>query len=189
MPRVLCVDYGGTRVGLAVSDALGRTAQPLDVLKRKKGSSLVESVLGVARRLEADEIVVGLPLKMDGSTGVAAEAARSFARSLEERWGSPVAMWDERLSTVEASRGMREAGVSARQQRETVDKVAAAMILRSYLDARVNGAAPDVDDVVLPELVVEAPRRARERKGGAGRPSLRRRERPDWREQRDQLDG
>jgi putative Holliday junction resolvase len=145
MPRVLGVDYGKVRVGLAVSDPLGLTALPLEVVERPKRGSLVDAVVAAARRVEAERIVVGLPLRLDGSSGVAAEAARSFAKSLEERSGLPVVCWDERLSTVEASRGMRAAGVSARRQRGVVDKVAAAVILASYLESQApagRDAAP-----------------------------------------------
>lgn len=150
MPRVLAVDYGKARVGLAVSDPLGHTAQPLEVVERPKRGSLVEAVLAVARRVEADEIVVGLPLRLDATEGVAAEAARAFARALGERSGLPVTLHDERLTTVEASRGMRAGGVSARGQRGVVDKVAAAVLLGAFLDARAD-ARPGADELSPPE--------------------------------------
>lgn len=125
--RVLCVDYGTVRIGLAVSDPLGATAQPLDVV------SDVESVVERARELDVAEIVVGLPLRTSGQEGPEAGAAREFAREVEEATGITVHLWDERLSSVQAERVM---GGDARKRRGSVDKVAAAIVLQSFLDAR-----------------------------------------------------
>jgi len=125
--RVLAVDYGTVRIGLAVSDPLGATAQPLDVV------SDVEDVIERARELEVAEIVVGLPLRMSGEAGPEAEAVKEFAREVEEASGITVHLWDERLSSVEAERVM---GATARKRRGSVDKVAAAIVLQSFLDAR-----------------------------------------------------
>ncbi len=155
MGRVLCVDYGRRRLGLAVSDALGATAQPLEVVERTKQRSALQGVLAVVERVQPEEIVVGLPLRLDGSPGVAAQAAQQFADALRERSGLPVTLWDERLSTTEASRQMRSAGMDQRRQRGVVDKVAAAMILRSYLETRRRRGV-DVEDMTLPEPI-EAP--------------------------------
>lgn len=176
--RILCVDYGRSRVGLAVSDALGRTAQPLEVIQRPKRGSLIDPVVEVARRVEAEQIVVGLPLKLDGSPGVAAESARSFAQSLRERAGLPVVLWDERLSTVEASRRMRTAGTSGSRRRKAVDKVAAAVILQSYLQAS-GGRDVDPEDTVLPEAV--PPREYHPPEHRRPRDRRPRRKRDDWR--------
>jgi putative Holliday junction resolvase len=125
--RVLCVDYGTVRIGLAVSDPLGATAQPLDVV------SDVEAVVERARELDVAEIVVGLPLRTTGEAGPEAEAARAFAQQVELASGLPVRLWDERLSSVEAERVM---GGSARKRRGRIDKVAAAIVLQSFLDSR-----------------------------------------------------
>lgn len=133
MTRVLGVDLGTVRVGLAVSDPDGVLAQPFDVIEREHAE------LEIARRtseLEVEEIVVGIPLKMDGTHGPAADEAESFALALELQTGLPVARWDERLSTKEAERAMRAGGKKAKQQRGTVDKVAAALVLQSFLDHR-----------------------------------------------------
>lgn len=188
MGRVLCVDYGRTRVGVAVSDPLGTTAQPLEVIDRPKKGSLVERVAEVVRRIEPDEVVVGLPLRLDGTSGPAADATRQFADALSERIACPVVFWDERLSTVEASRTMRAAGVDARRQRGAVDKVAAAVVLRSYLEARASGA-PDPDDVAYPEPVdAEATEPSPKRPRPPGRPERRvRRSREAWRQEGDDL--
>lgn len=133
MGRVLGVDLGTVRVGLAVSDPEGLMAQPLDVIA---SADAVEAIAERARELEVAEIVVGIPLRMSGARGPEAEAAEEFARSLEEATDLPVRRWDERLSTVEAERAMRAAGASARKQRGVVDKVAAALILDAYLESR-----------------------------------------------------
>ncbi len=133
MGRVLGVDLGTVRVGLAVSDPEGLMAQPLDVIA---SADAVEAIAERARELEVAEIVVGIPLRMSGARGPEAEAAEEFARSLEEATDLPVRRWDERLSTVEAERAMRAAGASARKQHGVVDKVAAALILDAYLESR-----------------------------------------------------
>lgn len=187
MGRVLAVDYGKVRVGLAVSDPMRRTAQPLDVVERQRGRSLLEGVLGAVREHEVEEIVVGLPLRMDGSEGVLAEAARSFAKALGERAGVPVKLRDERLTSVEASRGMRRAGVTARNQRQVLDKVAAAILLRDYLESQLEEPA-DVDEMLLPELVARdeaappppAGRKGKARAGAAERRRHPRSSRRDW---------
>jgi putative holliday junction resolvase len=135
MGRVLGVDHGTKRVGLAVSDPMRATAQPLDVVTGTGSRDLLDRVADAVAEWDAEEIVVGLPLHMDGTEGASAEAARRFAGALRERTGLPVVLWDERLSSVEAERDMRSAGVTAKGQRGSVDKVAAALVLRSYLEA------------------------------------------------------
>ncbi len=136
MTRVLGVDLGSVRVGLAVSDPAGLTAQPLEVLNRSDTDDLVAAVADRASELEVGEIVVGIPLRMNGARGPEADAAESFAVALENATALPVRRWDERLSTVEASRAMRSAGTDARRQRGVVDKVAAALVLGAYLESR-----------------------------------------------------
>lgn len=127
--RVLAVDHGTVRAGLAVSDPLGHTAQPLEVV----AADDIDAIVARAREYEVSEIVVGLPLRTNGTVGPEAEAAREFARRLEEASGVPVRLWDERLSSVEAERAM---GGTARERRGSVDKVAAAIVLQSYLESR-----------------------------------------------------
>lgn len=133
MARVLGVDIGSVRVGLAVSDEGGVIAQPLSVVPRE---SALSEISDRTRDLEVGEIVVGIPLRMDGSRGPEAEEAESFARDLESQTRLPVARWDERLSTVQAERAMRSGGATARKQRGKVDKVAAAVVLQAFLDSR-----------------------------------------------------
>lgn len=185
--RVLCVDYGRSRAGLAVSDPLRTTAQPLEVVSRPKKGSLVQAIADIANDLEVAEIVVGLPLKLDGTSGPAAEAVKQFADALAARVGCPVKLWDERLSTAEASRRMRDAGVDARRQRGVVDKVAAAVILRSYLETS-NDRPAIPEEAVLPEPVQEnnnrTPRPGRSK--GKLKPEPRRRN-ADWQDEIEEL--
>jgi putative Holliday junction resolvase len=127
------VDLGSARVGLALSDPLGATAQPLEVIDATDATAqIVERI----RDLEVTEIVVGIPFRLDGSRGPEAEQAEMFAHELEDLTGLPVTRWDERLSTVEAERTMRAGGTNARRQRGVVDKVAAAVVLQAYLESR-----------------------------------------------------
>lgn len=136
MPRVLGVDLGSARVGLAVSDPEGIVARPLEVLEGLETEGFASAIAERARDLEVSEIVVGIPLRMNGDRGPEAMAAEEFARRLEESVEVPVRRWDERLSTVEAERAMRAAGKDARAQRGVVDKVAAALVLGAYLESR-----------------------------------------------------
>lgn len=133
---MLGVDYGESRVGLAVSDATGAIAMPLEVLDGK-GSLEADAaaVADVARREKAEKIVVGLPRRLSGEEGVAAQRAAEFAHLLEVASGLPVVLWDERLTTAMAQRALIAADVSRAGRRSRVDKVAAALILQSYLDA------------------------------------------------------
>jgi len=135
--RVLAVDLGDVRVGVAVSDPLGVTAQPLPTIPARIAGGAVGAVAALIGEHGAGEVVVGLPLLMSGEEGERARLARSFARRLSERVpGVVVTLWDERLSSVEAERRMGEGGVRSRDRRGRVDAVAAALILQSYLDAR-----------------------------------------------------
>jgi len=135
-PRILAVDLGTRRIGLAVSDRLGLTAQGLPSLQR--GRDPVDQVLAVCREQDASEIVVGLPLNMDGTRGPAADAAGAFAVELRERGGLPVHIWDERLSSVAAERILIEGGVRRAKRRKEglVDRAAAVIILQGYLEHR-----------------------------------------------------
>ncbi|MFQ6132539.1 MAG: Holliday junction resolvase RuvX [Armatimonadota bacterium] len=134
--RVLCLDVGERRIGVAVSDALGLTAQPLTVLGRQGLEADVEAVCRLAHEQQAEVTVVGLPVTLSGAEGQSAEMVREFGRALEAQASATVEYWDERFSTAEAERAMRAGGADARGQRGVVDKVAAALILQSYLDAK-----------------------------------------------------
>lgn len=149
--RVLGVDIGERRVGLALSDPTGSVAQPIAVidLKRERREA-VDAVAEAAGRYGAESIVIGLPRHMNGEEGAGALKARAMADTLEKRLGVAVALWDERLTTVAAHQALRAMGVSGRDRRDKVDKTAAALILQGFLDAdrmrRRMSQPPDGED-------------------------------------------
>lgn len=133
MGRILCLDMGDKRIGVAVSDAMRWIASPHSVYTRVGYGPDVKHMAGLMQALEGELIVLGLPRNMDGTLGDSARKAQAFAEKLTEA-GLPVAFWDERLSTVSAQRSLIEGGMRREQRRGTVDKVAAAVILQAYLD-------------------------------------------------------
>lgn len=132
MNRIMAVDLGSARTGVAVSDELGLLAQPWKTLPG--GEAALEAVGAAAEEIKPGRILVGLPRNMDGTYGPAAEGARAFAENLRARVACPVELWDERLTTVAARRALRESGRKARDQRGVVDQVAAQILLQSWLD-------------------------------------------------------
>lgn len=137
--RILALDVGEKRIGLAVSDPLGITAQGLEVLKRQGKEADLARLLQVARKYHVQEILVGLPRHLDGRLGAQAPEIMELARALGAALGVPVTPWDERLTTAQAERVLIEADLSRRRRRQVVDQVAAALILQSYLDSRDRG--------------------------------------------------
>jgi putative Holliday junction resolvase len=129
----LGLDLGQSRIGVAISDDKRRLAVPLGTV-RTGAPGDVKAIAGIVMENGVTEIVVGLPLSLSGKRGEAADHARKFADALAGFLGIPVALEDERLSTVEAERGLRSAGLGGRSRREVVDQTAAAIILQSYLD-------------------------------------------------------
>ena len=137
--RALGLDPGSRRIGVAVSDLSGTIASPLVVISRSRSKEHdLHEIADLAREEEAEVIVVGLPLNMDGTSGPAARAATGFARALATLVDVPVELHDERRTTVTADESMMAAGLDALQRRQRVDKVAAAIMLQSWLDARAN---------------------------------------------------
>lgn len=134
--RILALDVGEKRIGLAVSDPLGITAQGLEVLIRKDPQTDLARLQEVAREWHVQEILVGLPRHMDGREGKQAPAIMELSRTLGDALGVPVTTWDERLTTVEAERVLIQADMSRRRRRRVVDQVAAVLILQSYLEYR-----------------------------------------------------
>ncbi len=135
--RALGLDLGSRRIGVAVSDRSGTVASPLTVLARTGSRRRDhEMITALARDEEVELIVIGLPRSMSGADGPAARGARDEADVLASVAGVPVETWDERLTTVTAERALRAGGVRGRARRQVVDKVAAAVILQSWLDAR-----------------------------------------------------
>ena len=132
--RYLGIDVGRARIGVALADEVLRTARPLHVLQRRGDVPDLAALAEVAAEYEVVQAVVGLPLNMDGSEGPSAEFARRFAAKLAEALDVPVVLQDERLSTFEAETRLRERGLSARDQRASIDAEAAAVILQDWLD-------------------------------------------------------
>jgi putative Holliday junction resolvase len=146
--RLLGLDIGLARVGVAVSDPSGTVATPLTTLDGRTLAADPGPLLRLAQDYQAEGIVVGLPLTLAGAEGPQAASVRSMAERLGERLGLPVTLWDERLTTRQARRSLDEAGLSEREAKRAVDMVAASLILQSYLDANrpAADAAPDRDD-------------------------------------------
>jgi putative Holliday junction resolvase len=134
--RILALDMGEKRIGLAVSDPLGITAQGLEVWTRRTREGDLDHLLHVARNYQVQQIVVGLPRHMDGRLGDAAAGIMEFANALGEALGVEVIPWDERLTTAAAERVLIQADMSRRRRRKVVDQVAAVLILQNYLDSR-----------------------------------------------------
>jgi putative Holliday junction resolvase len=146
--RTLGIDHGERRVGVALSDEDGRIAHPRATLARRDPKELIAALAALVREEGVQAIVIGLPLHLDGSEGASARRARRFAELVQQATGLSVTLWDERLTTVAAQRALGEAGVRASDQRAMVDRVAAALMLQSYLDfkaasARVPGPEGD----------------------------------------------
>jgi putative pre-16S rRNA nuclease len=134
--RILALDLGEKRIGVALSDALGWTAQGLTVLSRQDLERDLEQVIALAKKHAVQEIVIGLPRHMDGRLGDGAKEVELWSRELEERLGLPVHQVDERLTTLQAERVLLEADVSRRKRRQVIDKMAATLILQGFLDIR-----------------------------------------------------
>ncbi len=127
---------GDVRIGVALSDETGTLASGLPTLLRVGPRKDVRAVAQLVRDREVGEVVVGLPRRLDGTVGPQAEKVLAFADSLRASLRVPIEMWDERLTTVEAERILREAGAKARERKAKVDRIAAVLILQGYLDAR-----------------------------------------------------
>jgi putative Holliday junction resolvase len=134
--RILGLDVGEKRIGLAVSDPLGITAQGLEVLKRQDPEKDLARLVEVARQWGVQEIVLGLPRHLDGRPGQAVPEILKLGRRLQEALGVKVTTRDERLTTAEAERVLLQADLSRRRRRQVVDQVAAVLILQGYLDQR-----------------------------------------------------
>ncbi|HET6202267.1 MAG TPA: Holliday junction resolvase RuvX [Planctomycetota bacterium] len=141
---VLAVDYGDRRTGLALSDPLGVIAQPLPTLVEGDPAQLARRIADVARERGAATILLGLPLREDGSEGARVERTRAFGRLLAQAVeGTParIVEWDERFTTAEAVAVLREAGLKRRDRKRRVDAVAAVVLLRSFLAAEIRGGS------------------------------------------------
>jgi putative holliday junction resolvase len=142
MTRVVGIDLGSRRIGVAVSDGLGLTAQPYATVQRHGGLRDLNAIGEMARAVGADRLVLGLPLDPEGNESDAARRARAFGDKLAAHLALPVELIDESFSTVEAEDVLLAADVSRKRRKEVVDKLAAAVILQRWLDAR-RGGHPD----------------------------------------------
>ena len=136
--RIMGLDYGTKTVGVALSDALLITAQPVEKIERKSANKLRQTFARIEQLVDENEvslIVLGYPKNMNNTAGERAEATEKFREDLMRRTGLSVVLWDERLTTVEAERILMESSVRRENRKEVIDKMAAAIILQSYLDA------------------------------------------------------
>ena len=133
MSRILGVDYGSRRIGLAISDGIGLTARPLDVVPR---SRLATTLRALSEEYDIEGVVVGLPTGLSGHESASAEEARRLGAEIGETMGIDVVYVDERFTSRIAENALLESGMGRRERKETVDKVAAAIILQTYLDGR-----------------------------------------------------
>ncbi len=132
--RIMGLDIGSHTIGIAISDELGMTAQGLKTIKRKSMEEDFTEIKTIIFKFEIEKIVVGLPKNMDGTLGKGAEAVFQWIEALKRRIDLPVVTWDERLTTVEATKILLEADLSRRKRKTVIDKVAAVLILQGYLD-------------------------------------------------------
>ena len=140
--RVMGLDYGDKTVGVAISDELLVTAQPIETIERERVNKLrktYQRIEALISEYSVEKIVIGRPLNMNGTEGERVETTRAFADELSRRTGLEIIEVDERLTTVEANRILEETGVANSARKEYIDKMAAAIILQSYLDLQTNG--------------------------------------------------
>ena len=136
--RILAIDPGTVRLGLALSDPSGTIAQPLSVLARRSEAEDLKALTELAERHEVGMIVIGLPRLMDGRLDTAAQQAQAFGAQVAQATGRPVAYWDERLTSVAAERYLIEQGKRRSKRRQEIDRMAATLLLQGYLDYRAG---------------------------------------------------
>lgn len=137
--RILALDHGTVRIGVALSDDLKMIASPRDFLPAEPFPDLVEKLKVLIREQEVELVVVGMPRNMDGTYGEAAAKVRLFVAALKDVLLVPIRTWDERLTTVTAARQLRSGGTKAKDQRSKVDSASAAVLLQGYLDSLTLG--------------------------------------------------
>ncbi len=138
--RILAIDHGTKRMGIAASDELGMIAQPLEFIPAEPFAKFLDRLKEILREKQVELILIGMPRNMDGSYGPAAQKVQEFVAVLKDSVAIPVKTLDERLTSVQAHRFLTEAQVRGRQRKEKVDKSAAAILLQGYLDSRSGGA-------------------------------------------------
>lgn len=137
--RLLGLDYGSHRIGTALSDPLGITAQPLPAIRRRGDNRDIEAIAVLVREFSVDGVVLGLPLLLDGTEGEQAKRARAFGEKIVDRLGIPVETWDERMTTVQAERHLIASGVRREKRKEVRDSLSAVILLQCLLDFRNRG--------------------------------------------------
>ena len=135
-PRVLGLDVGSRRIGMAISDPLGLTAQGLPTLQRQNKRLDFEHLAKTIAEYQVSEIVVGYPLRLSGMEGIQSEKMQVFAEELRKKFGLPVHLWDERLTSTQANRLLRETDLSIKKRGQAVDRMAATLILQNWMEAR-----------------------------------------------------
>jgi putative Holliday junction resolvase len=134
--RIIGLDVGDVRIGVAVSDALGITAQGVSTLRRKSLDEDLMALKMILEEYQVDTVVIGNPLNMDGQSGVQADKVKAFAEVMSERLNTRSILWDERLTTAEARKVLIEGGMRREKRKQVIDQMAAMLILQSYLDAQ-----------------------------------------------------
>ena len=152
--RVMALDVGKVRIGVALSDPLGYTAQPLLTLRRKSRGEDLRSLLRLIRKHEVGAIVVGNPLHLSGKVSAWAGKVQAFAAELGTRSGLPIELWDERLSSVAAHEILDEAGHDRRDRKQVIDQVAAVVILRGWMEAKREAALQTAGTSETPSSVL-----------------------------------
>ena len=131
---ILCLDLGKKRIGLAISDINQKIASPYDVIKEKKFSEILIILKNLIKKFDIGSIIIGDPINMDGSLGPKSQSSRSFISNISKDIDIPILLWDERLSTIAAEKSLIEADISRKKRGEVIDKIAANIILQSFLD-------------------------------------------------------
>ena len=139
MKRWMGLDLGDKTIGVAVSDPMGWTAQGVTVIRRTTHARDCAALHQLVEEYEVHEIVLGLPKNMDGTIGSRGELSLAYAERIKGTMGLPVVLWDERLTTVAATRTLLEADVSRAKRKQVIDKMAAALLLQNYLDSKTKG--------------------------------------------------
>ena len=139
--RIMGIDYGDSRIGIAVSDPFGWTAQGLDTIKKGAAGDgeAMKKICLLVKQYDVEKIVVGFPKNMNGTLGPRADKTQEFMDRLAEKTRKEVVKWDERLTTVAAGKAMREMGIKASKNKENLDRIAAVYILQGYLDSVGRG--------------------------------------------------
>ncbi len=142
--RSLGLDLGEKRIGVAISDPLAMTAQPLGIIERKNLSSDLQQIKQIIQRYAVKQVVIGFPKNLKGAIGLAAQKVMEFSNLIEKETGLPIVHWDERLTTAAAEKTLIFAQVSREKRKQVIDKLAAVYILQGYLDRQRSEGRRDV---------------------------------------------